>query len=84
MGALGIAILSKKANKSKTKLDFNFDLKDISFKTIGRECNGCSNNCEIVDVYKDNEIIDSMGNRCQKGSKIEVIKNLYVDKIYIM
>ena len=56
MGALGIAILSKKANKSKTKLDFNFDLKDISFKTIGRECNGCSNNCEIVDIYKDNEI----------------------------
>ena len=71
MGALGIAILSKKANKSKTKLDFNFDLKDISFKTIGRECNGCSNNCEIVDIYKDNEIIDCMGNRCQRGSKIK-------------
>ena len=33
-GNASLAILSKKANKSKAKLDFNFDLKDISFKTI--------------------------------------------------
>ena len=70
MGALGIAILSKKANKNKSKLDFDFNLKDISFKTIGRECRGCANNCEIIDIYKDENIIDSMGNRCEKGSRV--------------
>lgn len=68
MGALGVAIISKNANKNGTKLKFNFDIENIEFKTIGSECTGCSNNCEIVSIYKDGEIIDKMGGRCQKGN----------------
>ena len=64
MGALGIALIAKKS-KNRTKFDFN--VKDCNYKTVGKECSGCANNCEIVSVYKDDEIIDQYGNKCEKG-----------------
>lgn len=70
MGALGVAILSKNVNKNGGKLDFNFDIQDIQFKTIGVECNGCANNCEIVNIYRDGVLIDKLGARCDKGQTI--------------
>ena len=70
MGALGVAILSKNVNKNGEKLDFNFDIQDIQFKTIGVECNGCANNCEIVNIYRDGVLIDKLGGRCDKGQTI--------------
>lgn len=71
MGALGVAILSKNVNKNGGKLNFNFNIQNIEFKTIGKECNGCPNNCEIVDVYKDGVLIDKMGGRCERGNFIK-------------
>lgn len=71
MGCLGVAIISKNMNKNGNKIDFDFDIQDIEFKTVGCECNGCSNNCEIVSIYKDGNIIDKMGGRCQKGNLIK-------------
>ncbi len=68
MGALGVAILSKNVNKNGGKLDFDFNIKDYEFKTIGTECHGCSNNCEIVTILKDGNLIDRMGGRCEKGN----------------
>lgn len=73
MGALGIAIISKNANKNGNKLDFDFNIKEVDFKTVGTECNGCSNNCEIVNIYKDNKLIDKMGGRCQRGNLIKKV-----------
>ena len=70
MGALGVAILSKNVNKNGGKIDFNFDIQDIQFKTIGVECNGCANNCEIVNIYRDGVLIDKLGGRCDKGQTI--------------
>lgn len=64
MGALGIAILAK---KSKKETKFNFDIEDIQFETKGTNCHGCSNNCEIICIYRNNKIIDAWGNRCEKG-----------------
>lgn len=65
MGALGIAILSK--NKNNKIYDLN--IQNISFVTKGTECQGCSNHCEILNVFKDNKLIDRWGNRCEKYSK---------------
>lgn len=61
MGALGIAILAKN-NKINKKYDLN--IKNVKFDTIGMECNKCSNNCEILKIYKDDKLIDAWGNRC--------------------
>ena len=62
MGALGIAILSKN-NLSR---EYDLNIKDISFKTKGTECRGCSNNCELLRIYKDNNLIDTWGSKCGK------------------
>lgn len=64
-GAIGVAILAK---KSKAEKEFFFDTANIDFTTKGVECGKCSNNCEILCVYKDNELIDSWGNKCENGT----------------
>lgn len=61
MGALGIAVLAKN-NKINKKYDLN--IKNVKFDTIGMECNKCSNNCEILKIYKDDKLIDAWGSRC--------------------
>ena len=63
MGALGIAILSKKNTCQK---EYNLDLKNIKFETKGFECRCCPNNCEILKIYKDNKLLDAWGSRCGK------------------
>ena len=68
MGALGIAILAKKNSIGKT---YDLNINNIKFGTKGTECKGCSNNCEILRVYKDNKLIDAWGNRCDKYVKID-------------
>ena len=61
MGALGIAILSKDKQTDKV---YNLNVFDVPFETKGEECNRCSNNCEILKVYKDSKLIDAWGNKC--------------------
>lgn len=70
MGALGVAILAKRTGK-ESKFDFN--IEEIAFETKGINCQGCANHCEIICVSRDHKIIDSWGNRCEKGNlKIQV------------
>ncbi len=66
MGALGVAILSKKEKEE----EFSFDVLNLNFETKGYECKKCPNHCEIIAIKKDKIIIDSWGNRCEKGSLI--------------
>lgn len=61
MGALGIAILSHTYETDKI---YDLNIKELKFETKGMECNGCSNNCEIVKIYKNEKIIESLGSRC--------------------
>lgn len=63
-GAIGIAIM---ANKMGSHKEFNFEITDIEFKTRGVNCNKCPNHCEIMCVLKEDKLIDSWGNRCEKG-----------------
>ena len=65
MGALGVAIL---ARKSKVENVFDFNIEDIKFETRGSYCHGCSNNCEIIRILKNDKLIDAWGNRCERGS----------------
>ena len=63
MGALGIAILSHKYSNGNT---YNLNIKDLKFNTSGFECKGCSNNCEILRIIKNDKVIDTWGSRCGK------------------
>jgi len=66
MGALGMAVLAK---KEKNEIHFDFNVINTEFVTRGSECSGCSNNCEIISVYKDKILVDSWGNKCPRGDK---------------
>ena len=63
MGALGIAILAK---KNKTGKNYNLNINDIKFETKAFECNHCPNNCELLMIYKNKQLIDSWGSKCGK------------------
>lgn len=66
MGDLGVAILSKK----EPEIKFNFNIIENNFETSSITCSGCPNNCEIICVKKDKELLDFWGNRCEKGNNI--------------
>lgn len=66
MGALGVAILSKK----EPEIKFNFNIIENNFETSSITCSGCPNNCEIICVKKDKKLLDFWGNRCEKGNNI--------------
>ena len=67
MGAFGAALLAADAPAS-TRRPFAFDVDDFEFRTREVVCNHCANHCEIICVYKDDDLIDSWGNRCDRGA----------------
>ena len=46
---------------------FSFDIADMDFLTREVVCPNCPNHCEIICVYREGELIDSWGNRCERG-----------------
>lgn len=82
MGAFGVALLAAEAKGGsgtgrvgtaseigKTSEPFDFDaLRTFEFVTREVECQKCANHCEIICVYRNGKIIDSWGNRCDKGA----------------
>ncbi len=63
MGAIGIAVLARKNKIGKT---YSLELSDIAFDTKAFECSGCPNNCELLKIYRNNELVDSWGSKCGK------------------
>ena len=63
MGAIGIAILASKQKNDKV---YNLEINDIKFVTRANECNGCSNNCELLRIFKNDKLIDTWGSKCGK------------------
>jgi predicted CoA-substrate-specific enzyme activase len=66
MGALGVAVLAKSV-KEETIFDFN--VTDVNFVTKGVECTECPNSCEVICVYKNDQLLDAWGNKCEKGEQ---------------
>lgn len=65
MGALGVAKLAK---SSKQEQDFDFNIAEMYFETRGVECGKCANNCEVICIYRNNDLIDYWGNKCDNGA----------------
>ena len=65
MGAMGSAILAKRSLRREV---FDFSMENMEFVTREAGCDRCSNNCEIICVYRDGVLIDSWGNRCERGA----------------
>ena len=65
MGATGAAIL---ARRSLNRTRFDCSVEYMDFMTRERNCGGCSNNCEVICVYRNGRLIDFWGNRCDRGA----------------
>ena len=64
MGALGAAILARRSNNRQ---EFDFAMEEMEFYTRDASCGRCPNNFEIICVFRDGKLIDSWGNRCERG-----------------
>lgn len=65
MGAIGAAILARRSSGRRL---FDFSVEDREFRTREAGCGRCPNNCEIICVYEGDQLIDSWGNRCERGA----------------
>ena len=68
MGAFGVAVMARESKKESV---FDFNIDDYKLETKIASCGRCSNNCEIVAVYKNDKLIDHWGNRCERGSLLK-------------
>lgn len=67
MGAIGSAIL---ARRSSARRVFDFRIEDMEFYTREANCGRCPNNCEIICVYRGDDLLDAWGNRCERGAVV--------------
>ncbi len=71
MGAIGAAILAQEyiIHQNKATNFAGFETAEIKFETKAFECKDCPNNCEVIETYRQDKIIDRYGDRCSKWSE---------------
>jgi hypothetical protein len=67
MGAIGAAQLAREevANGNGTRFK-GFQISGLPYRTGSFECNGCSNVCEVVEIFEGDKVIGRWGSRCAK------------------
>lgn len=70
MGAIGAALIAKSTVKKKSTTSFyGFNMTNFEYKTRSFECSGCTNICEIVEIYINNRVGARWGGRCGKWNQ---------------
>ncbi len=69
MGAFGAAILAQENPPQKTKF-LGFEISDKDIRCTSFQCQGCPNNCEVIEARMDEKIIARWGDRCGKWSNL--------------
>ena len=59
--------------ESKIEKEFDFNIEFNTIKTEMANCKKCDNECTIVTIYKNNNLIDTWGNKC---NNFDAIKNM--------
>jgi predicted CoA-substrate-specific enzyme activase len=65
MGAIGAALLAERAVNGKSSFT-GFDIAEMAFRTRGFTCTDCSNQCEIMELCREDEMVSRWGDRCGK------------------
>jgi len=69
MGAIGIAVLIKE-NMNGQPTKFRGDaILDSNHRTEIAHCDGCENNCELLKLYCDGQLLSVSGSRCEKHNR---------------
>ena len=56
-------------NDSKITKFAGFETANIKFITKAFECKDCPNSCEVIETFRQDQIIDRYGDRCGKWSE---------------
>jgi len=72
MGAFGVALLAKDYNPTTPyKPKFRgFEISDKDIKCTSFQCQGCPNQCEVIEARIEGKIIARWGDRCGKWSNL--------------
>jgi len=65
MGAFGSALLAREVKPRKTAFR-GFEIIDWNFINSSFTCRGCTNNCEVIELKKDQDVLARWGDRCGK------------------
>lgn len=68
MGALGCCYLAKEATLGKSTSFKGWQASENNFSPTCFECKGCSNMCEVIQIYENGIIVARWGDRCGKWS----------------
>jgi len=73
MGAIGAALLAQEQmarNPGPTAFR-GFGISDLAYDTGSFECTHCSNRCEIIEVYIDQQLVARWGGRCERWDRVD-------------
>ncbi len=71
MGAIGAAILAAEATEGGESGFGGFETAQVEFETRAFECDGCPNQCEVIETLREGKVIDRYGDRCGKWSELQ-------------
>ncbi|NLI14355.1 acyl-CoA dehydratase activase [Pelotomaculum propionicicum] len=67
MGAIGAAQIACEEVSRKGETSFKgFQITNLPYRTGSFECDGCSNVCEVVEIFEGEKVIGRWGSRCSK------------------
>lgn len=67
MGAIGAALLAKEETAASGLTSFKgFEVADLDYEASSFMCEGCSNNCEVIKIAVEDEVLARWGGRCGK------------------
>jgi predicted CoA-substrate-specific enzyme activase len=72
MGAVGCCFLAREATRAKPTRFKGWQAAELRFRPTSFECQGCSNLCEVIQVYENELVVARWGDRCGKWSEAGV------------
>ncbi|MBD3208064.1 MAG: 2-hydroxyglutaryl-CoA dehydratase [Candidatus Nealsonbacteria bacterium] len=70
MGAFGAALLVKKENLAQTNF-LGFDVSNKDIRCTSFQCDGCPNQCEVIEAKIEGKVAARWGDRCGKWSNLK-------------
>lgn len=73
MGAFGAALIAKQEMLEKSDFDSNFygfNIANCDYSSKSTECSGCSNMCEVIEIYRDSDCLACWGDKCGKWANV--------------
>lgn len=75
MGAYGAAILALETSPEQTKFR-GYEIQNMDIRSRGFICQGCSNQCDIVEIRNGDQVLGCNGGRCEKWNSQVTHQNM--------